>query len=228
MSQTVCDKIAQLSSDDMNQKLLQASGLQKNIHISVDTRYNTSGIRNSRRTGLPIATQSTTLAMEKQTGKNYSVSAFTQNKLCPKGALLRSKGDQTATCPGGHTGCIANVHKLEILSEYESGCEIGRNIAGAGITVTYCTTDGDSRLHKGVAQSIQEANPSPQVKCLTDLLHLSQTQVKRAKKKTFSPHLFPGMTTEKDRQECKCVLAADLKNSSMILKHMSEKFNADT
>ncbi|WP_419653155.1 hypothetical protein, partial [Thiolapillus sp.] len=57
MSQTVCDKIAQLSSDDMNQKLLQASGLQKNIHISVDTRYNTSGIRNSRRTGLPIATQ---------------------------------------------------------------------------------------------------------------------------------------------------------------------------
>ena len=38
MSQTVCDKIAQLSSDDKNQKLLQASGLQKNIHISVDTR----------------------------------------------------------------------------------------------------------------------------------------------------------------------------------------------
>ena len=114
MSQTVCDKIVQLSSDDMNPKLLQASGLQKNIHISV---YNTSGIRNSRRTGLPIATQSTTLAMEKQTGKNYSVSAFPQNKLCPKGALLRSKGDQTATCPGGHTGCIANVDKLESLSE---------------------------------------------------------------------------------------------------------------
>ena len=37
------------------------------------------------------------------------------------------------------------------------------------------------------------------------------------------------MTTKKDRQECKCVLAADLKNrSSMILKHMSEKFKADT
>ncbi|WP_419585583.1 hypothetical protein, partial [Thiolapillus sp.] len=36
-SQTVCDKIAQLSSDDMNPKLLQASGLQKNIHISLDT-----------------------------------------------------------------------------------------------------------------------------------------------------------------------------------------------
>ena len=72
-------------------------------------------------------------------------------------------------------------------------------------------------------------NPSHQVKRLADLVHLSQTQVKRAKKRTFSPHLFPGMTTKKDRQGCKCVLAADLKNrSSMILKHMSEKFNADT
>ncbi|WP_419623911.1 hypothetical protein, partial [Thiolapillus sp.] len=42
--------------------------------------------------------------------------AFTRNKLCPKRALWRSKGDQTATCPGGHTGCIANVDKLESLS----------------------------------------------------------------------------------------------------------------
>ena len=91
---------------------------------------------------------------------------------------MRSKGDQTATCPGGHTGCITNVDKLESLSEYESGHEIGRNIAGAGVTVAYCTTDGDSRLHKGVAQSIQETNPSHQVKCLADLAHLSQTQVK--------------------------------------------------
>ena len=46
--------------------------------------------------------------------------------MCPKGALLRSKGDETATCPGGHTGCIANVNKLESLSEYESRCEIER------------------------------------------------------------------------------------------------------
>ena len=82
MSHTVCDKIAQLSSDDMDQNLLQASRQEKNIHISVDTRYNTSGIRNSRRTGLPTATQ-LTLAMVKQTGKNYIVSAFTQNKMCP-------------------------------------------------------------------------------------------------------------------------------------------------
>ena len=139
--------------------------------------------------------------MEKQTGKNYIVSAFPQNKLCPKlakGALLRSKGDQTATCLGGHTGCMANVDKLESLSEYESGCEIGRNIAGAGVTVAYCTTDGDSRLHKGVAQSIQKANPSHQVERLADLVHLHRHKSNEQRKKTLSPHLFPGMTTKKD------------------------------
>ena len=84
MSQTVCDKIVQLDSDDMNQKLLQASGLEKNIHISVDTQCNTSGIRNSRKTGLSTATQSTTLAMEKQTGKNYIVSHSHKTKCVPK------------------------------------------------------------------------------------------------------------------------------------------------
>ena len=132
MSDTVSDKIAQLSSDDMNENLLQASGLEKHTDISVDTWNNTSGMRNSRRSGPPTATQSTTLAMEKQTGKDYIVSAFKQNKMCPKGVLLRNK-DKTATCPGGHAGCIANVKKLERLSQYESGREIGRNIVDAGV-----------------------------------------------------------------------------------------------
>ena len=39
---------------------------------------------------------------------------------------------------------------------YESGCEIGRNIEDAGVTVVYGTADGHSHLHKGVMQSIQE------------------------------------------------------------------------
>ena len=144
----------------------------------MDTQYNTSEIRNSRGIGLPTATQSTTLAMEKQTSKNYIVSAFTRNKMFPKRALLRSKGNQTATCPGGHAGCIANVNKLQSLSEYESGCVIGRNIADAGVTVAYCTTNGDPRLHEGVSQSMQQADSRHQVKRLADLGHLSQTQVK--------------------------------------------------
>ena len=47
--------------------------------------------------------------------------------------------------------------------------------------------NGDSRLHKGVTQSIQEANPSHQVKCLADLVRLSHQM---SKEKTFSPTSF--------------------------------------
>ena len=90
--------------------------------------------------------------------------------MCPKGALLRSKGDQTATCPGGHAGCITNVDKLENVSKCESVREIGRNIADAGVSVVYCTTDGDLCFHKGVTLSIEEANPSYQVERLADLV----------------------------------------------------------
>ena len=69
------------------------------------------------------------------------------------------------------------------------------------VLVLLLHTAQQMHLHKGVKQSMGEANPSHQVKRLADLVHLSQTQVKQAKKRTFSPHLFPGMTTKKDRQE---------------------------
>ena len=150
MSQRVCDRFAQLSSDDVNEKLLQTSGLGKNIDISVDTWYDTSGIRNSGRTGLPTTAQSMTLTIEKQTSKDYIVSAFMQSKMCPKGALLRSKGDEPAACPGGDAGCIANVDKLGSLSEYERGHEIGRNIADAG--VVHCSCRLHSRWRLALAQ----------------------------------------------------------------------------
>ncbi|WP_419588906.1 hypothetical protein [Thiolapillus sp.] len=229
MSQTVCDQIAELASDDMREKLIHASGPNKKVNISADTRYNTCGIRTSRRTGLLTATQATTLAIETKTGKNYIVSAFTQNKMCQKGALLRGKGDKTATCPGGHVGCTANIDRYESLSEYQSGWEIGHSITEAGVAVEHCTTDGDSRLHKGVTESMQDVNPSHQVKRLADLVHLSQTQIRYAKRKTFSDSMFPGVKKKKDREDCKYVLATDLKNrSSMILKYVSKKYSADT
>ena len=103
---------------------------------------------------------------------------------------MRCKGDQTATCPGGHTGCIANVDKLESLSEYESGREIGRNIVGAGFTGAYCTADGELRLHKGVTQSIQEANPSYQVKCLADLVTSYRHKSNEKRTKLSAPTSF--------------------------------------
>ena len=199
------------------------------MDISAETRYNTCGIQISRRTGLLTATQATTLAIETQTGKHYTVSALTKNKICLKGTLLRRKGDKTAICPSGHVGCTANINRYECLSECQRGREIGCNIREARVAVEPCTTDGDSRLHKGVTESMQHFTLSHKVKHVADLVHLSQTLIRHAKRKTVSDNVFPGVTKKNDREDCKYVLAADLKNrSSMILKHVSRKDNADT
>ena len=96
----------------------------------------------------------------------------------------------------------------KVYPSMKADAKLKGNITDAGFTDAYCTPDGDSRLYKGVAKSTQEAIPSNQMKRLADLSHLSQTKVKRAKKRTFSLDLFPGMTKKKDREECQCVLAA--------------------
>ena len=83
MSQTVCDQIAELASDDMREKLIHTSGPNKKVDISVDTRHDTCGIRTSRKTGLPTAMQATTLLIHKN--KNwkelYSVSIHSKRNV---------------------------------------------------------------------------------------------------------------------------------------------------
>ena len=97
-----------------NTSLQTSSGPHKKVDTSAETRYNTCGIRTSRRTGLPTTVHATKLAIETKTGKNYIVSAFTQNKTCQKGALLRSKGDKTATCPGRACGMHCKLTDMKV------------------------------------------------------------------------------------------------------------------
>ena len=111
--------------------------------------------------------------------------------LFQKGVLLRSKGDKTATCPGRLVGCTANTDRYKSLSnchlsECQSRQDICNSITEADITVEHCRTEGDSNLHKDVTESMQDVDPSHQVNCLADLVHLSQTQFRSAKRKTFS------------------------------------------
>ena len=68
-----------------------------------------------------------------------------------------------------------------------------------GVAFEHCTTDGDSRLHNGVAEFMQDVNTSHQVKHMADLVHLSRTQVRHANRKMFSDSLFPGVTKKKGR-----------------------------
>lgn len=223
-SKLVGDELVKLGQLDMSEKLAQVTKQDKTLHIAADTRYNTSRPASSRRTGVSTTSQAITLALEKNSGQNYIVSSFTQNKLCPKGAFLQSQGQQDVTCPGGHPDCIANVNKLDSLTEFTAGQQIGEQLMHHGVTVTHCTTDGDSRFVKGLEEAMKT-----KVQRLADTVHLGQTQVKRAKKRSFSDSLFPGVKTKKAKEQCKHALAADLKNrSSVILKNMHKQYKGDT
>ena len=65
------------------------------------------------------------------------------------------------------------------MSNCQSGQKTGHSITETSVAVEHCTTDGDSRLHKGVAESKPDVDLSHRVKCLVDLVHLSQTQTRK-------------------------------------------------
>lgn len=127
----VGEKIVQLNEEDMTQKLLEAAGPEKTIHIASDARYNNTRRCVSRRTGCSTATQMTTLAIELKSGKNRIVAASSRRTSCHMGAMARLK-DPTVTCPS-HPGCTANTDRLVGFSEYEGGHDIATSIAAAGV-----------------------------------------------------------------------------------------------
>ena len=181
----------------MLEKLIYVTRHNKTIHISVDTRYNTSRPGSCRRTGLPLTSQAITLAIENESGHNYVVSLCTQNKICPKGTALMMKGEEVQ-CPG-HRGCTANISRFEPLSERAAGKEIGQKIGDLGITITHVTSDGDGKCHLGV----QDVTPTP-VKRRADTTHLAQTQKRKAKNTEWSEGLFAGVRrTKANKSLCK-------------------------
>lgn len=213
--------LAEEAERGMLEKLKFVTRENKSIHISVDTRYNTCRPGSCRRTGLPLTSQAITLAIENESGHNYVVSQFTQNKICPKGTALLMKGEEVQ-CPG-HRGCTANISRFEPLSERAAGEAIGKKIGDLGITITHVTTDGDGKCHLGV----QDVTPTP-VKRQADTTHLAQTQKRKAKNTEWSGGLFPGVTTKVKKNLCTNALATDLKNRSIaVLKLLHEKHGGD-
>lgn len=223
------EKIVQAAEEDMLDKLTEVSGPEKKVIVSMDTRYNTTGIRTSRRTGLCTTSQAETLAIEQNSPQKYIVGVDIQNKLCAKGAFLRAKGEKNVICGiegQSHCGCTANLTRFESLSEAVGAERIGHKIASAGVSVTEVITDGDSRLHAG----LQKAMANPVVR-RADPVHLGQTQIKHFKKKQVSNTLFGSIVqnNKSKRFEYQCTLAADLKNrSSIALKHMHQKHEGNT
>ncbi|KAL8574057.1 hypothetical protein ACOMHN_066472 [Nucella lapillus] len=132
----------------------------------------------------------TTLAIELKRGKQRIVAASSGSMACRLGALARNR-DPTVTCPS-HPGCTADTGRLQGFSEYQGGHGVASTIASAGVKIVRCTTDGDVRLMKGIADGMAQVDPTVCTERLSDITHFLQTQVKRAKMKVFSSGLFPG------------------------------------
>ena len=213
----VSDILAELADRGMQEKSESVKTKENTIHFSADARYNTSRIGSDRRTGLPLTSQSHTVAIENESGLNYVVAEATQNKICRKGTALRLKGEDVQ-CPG-HIGCTANVNRFDSLTERAAGQSIARNLAKSNITISHVTTDGDGKFHLGV----QDVTDTP-VKRLADTTHLAQTQLNRAKSSEWSDKLFPGVKKKGLRTLCAKNLANDIKNRSVaVLKLLHKK-----
>lgn len=184
------------------------------VNISIDVRYNSSSITSRNKMG-QSATQAIGVAIENHTDQKQIVGLCLENKLCPKGALLRSKGIQ-ATCPGGHRGCTATKRMAEPFTEQDIGRKLGQEMSKQGIPVKYVTTDGDGRSADGVGMAMSRSFPNLRVRRQADTTHMGQSQFRRVMKASFSEEMLPGTSAEELKLQHK-MLAADIKHRSHVI-----------
>ena len=217
LSEYVASALKNLAELGETEKLNEATQDKKEVHLLLDTRYNTGRIGSDRRTGLSLTSQGITLGIENNSGSYFIISHHIQSKVCRKGTSLKLKGEHVE-CPH-HEGCTATKDRFESLTEKEAGQAICRKVNNQGVTITHVTTDGDGKCAKGV----QEESRTP-VKRLADTVHLGMTQMKKAKKVEWSENMFPGAKKKTKRNQCGEALAKDIKRrSTAILKLLHEK-----
>jgi len=101
-----------------------------------------------------------------------------QNKLCWTGAHLRNKGFKV-TCPGGHTGCTANLPYMKPHSERKMAHVIAEELSKEDILLRTLTTDRDTQAYLGMTEFYeQHLDKVWTVTRKADPQHLSINQLK--------------------------------------------------
>ena len=159
------------------------------INVSIDVRYNSNTIASRNKMG-QNASQATATCIENQTDEKQIIGISMLNKLCHKGAILRSKGKKVK-CPG-HPGCTANQKSVVPFSEYQLGKNLGEDMARQGVRVKYATTDADARSAAGVNDAMMAKDDSWKVERQADTTHHSQSLYRQVCKAKFSDGMFPG------------------------------------
>lgn len=184
------------------------------VNISSDVRYNSSSMINRGKMG-QSASQAIGVAIEHHTDQKQIVGLCVENKLCPKGARLRSRGIQ-AKCPGGHKGCTATRAMAEPFTERDIGKKLGEDMAKDGVPVKYVATDGDGRSAEGVGAAMLRPFPNLRVRRQADTIHLGQSLFRKAMKASFSDDMLPASSAD-ERQLQHRQLSADLKRRAQVI-----------
>jgi len=231
----VSEKTKELNKKDMEEKRQlvvthnKEHGVKDPNHLSLsfDGRYNANRMFSSYKPG-QASSQAYGVAIENHTKHKYVVALAVQNKLCWDGAHLRNKGFKV-TCPGGHTGCTANLPYMKPHSERKMAYDIAEELSKEDILVRTLTTDGDTQAYLGMTEFYeQHLDKVWTVTRKADPQHLSITQMKKARRSDWSKSMFPGRTTLKARREACAALSMDIRTRcNAIINKLKERGNGD-
>lgn len=215
LGKTACTRAAIANEEELKKRRQETRrtnkirGLPEDapINCSFDGRYNSTVIASRNKAG-QNASQAIALVTENQTSQKQILGAALENKLCYKGAQLRSQG-LNVTCPD-HAGCSATLPACEPLSERRLGERLGEQFAQDNVPLKYLTTDGDATGSSGMLTGLQKHNARAEMYRKADPIHIGQAQIREVMKTTFSDQMFSGATkdVEKDQQR---EFAKDLK-----------------
>ena len=192
----------------------EASGATdpRQLDLSFDCRYNATRMVSSYKPG-QSASQAYGVAIENNTSYKYIVGLAIENKLCWTGAFLRNRG-YDVQCPGGHTGCTANLSYMEPHSERRIAFDIADQMYKDDIVVRTLTTDGDTKSFLGMQDFYDQLGEAWNVSRQADPHHLGSSQIRRVRKAKWSDGMFPNCANRQARQQAISALAKDIKSRS--------------
>lgn len=216
-SHSVGTKVVQTNQTDMSVirqdlrklNILRGKRDPSTIAVEGDGRYNNPLYSGGGKTPFQPATQLTYTMSENETPRKQTIAVFTGNKLCHKGSLLRSQGNQIE-CPY-HEGCTANLPMSSSIGDEHLAakkCVEQLKTDKEPLQVRYFTSDGDSRAHEGIIDA-QEGTESFN---LRDIRHFGESQRKKIAKVQFSRGIFPWAKTTAEREKLQKRLAWDICN----------------
>lgn len=239
LSASNCQRLASLVNKEMtdiNDKDMQrlkcqrirdnrACGLdvnrERDVAISVDTRYNSTHFGDRKKLGIS-ATQAVTTAVDSCNG--YIIDFVMENRVCSQGSLSNNSREVCATGSKQHE-CSATVPVTENMNEGNMNKKLGERLLESGLVPVTVTSDNDGQGAKPYQALMRRgANGQREVIAQSDPSHLANSQVRAVENMTIHKEAF-ACTKVKNATTLKKLLAKDIKYRSSIIVQQARQLN---